>query len=116
MKLRIVAKKIRKYGELGKIPMGASMRVYHENPDTDSSVSSASESSAGETNSDVNDSDDDGGARAKSPQKRVTKELLRTNELVYQPEYSKVVRQSTTNLKSSDSSSNSSDRKKKKVA
>lgn len=107
MKLRIVAKKIKKYGELGKIPMGASMRVYHENPDTDSSVSSASESSADETNSDIDNSSEDGGAKAKSPQKRVTKELLRTNELVYQPEYSKVVRQSTTNLRHSSSSSDS---------
>ena len=38
-KLRIVQKKIKKYGELGKIPMGASMRVYQEHSsESESSV------------------------------------------------------------------------------
>ena len=44
-KLRIVQKKIKKYGELGKIPMGASMRVYQEeSSSSESSVESSSES------------------------------------------------------------------------
>ena len=41
-KLKIVQGKIRKYGELGKIPMGASMRTYQEDS-SDSSMSSSEE-------------------------------------------------------------------------
>ena len=96
MKLRIVGKKIRRYGELGKIPMGASMRVYHENPESDSSVSSASDASDAETNSDISESSEGGSPKAKAPkQRKVTKELLKTNELVYQPEYDKIIKGST---------------------
>ena len=41
-KLKIVQGKIRKYGELGKTPMGASMRTYQEDS-SDSSMSSSEE-------------------------------------------------------------------------
>ena len=64
-KIRIVGKKIKKYGAIGKIPMGASMRVYHEDPDTESSVTSASEDFDDvQTNSSVDGLSEDGSPRA----------------------------------------------------
>lgn len=42
-KLKIVKGKIKKFGALGKIPMGAAMRIYHEEESTDSEVSSSTE-------------------------------------------------------------------------
>ena len=41
-KIQIVKKKIKKLGAIGKIPMGASMRIYHEHSDSNSSMTSES--------------------------------------------------------------------------
>ena len=85
-KLKIVSKKIRKYGQMGKIPMGASMRVYHENDDSDSSISSSGTSEQEEDTKSDNSSDAGGKSPTKSPRKHPSKkdqELLKTNQLVY---------------------------------
>ena len=45
VKLKTITKKLAKYGKVGKIPMGATSRIYYENSDDDdSSASSDSES------------------------------------------------------------------------
>ena len=45
VKLKTIAKKLAKYGKLGKIPMAAAARIYYENSsDDDSSASSGTES------------------------------------------------------------------------
>ena len=43
-KARIVEGKIKKHGRLGRIPMGAGIRVYNEDSDDDASSSSSSDS------------------------------------------------------------------------
>ena len=95
-KLRIVKKKIKKYGALGKIPMGASMRVYNEDSDSDAS------SSTTELEEDLSGSSSDSDAR-KRKENRMKLKMKKTNEvlssgLVYQPTFNKVVNESSRSL------------------
>lgn len=65
-KIKIVSKKIRKYGPLGKIPMGAAMRVYFQDDDSASSVSSGSDEESEEnSNSDSSSSNSSKDAKKK---------------------------------------------------
>lgn len=75
-KLIIVRKKIKKFGEMGKIPMGASMRTYNEDSDSSVDSSSAEEMSEGLMSNASSESGKPG------KKKKVKKELLKT-ELVY---------------------------------
>ena len=95
-KLRIVQKKIKKYGDLGKIPMGASMRVYQENSESSSSDTSSDEA---EDNVSQTISEDSDVIRAKGNKKKSKKkETLLATGLVYQPIFDRVVKDSTTAL------------------
>ena len=97
-KLRIVQKKIKKYGELGKIPMGASMRVYQEFSESESSSSESSSSTPKDNDSmssySFGDSDD---FEKKVLPKKKNKDVLATG-LVYQPTFTKVVKHSSMSL------------------
>ena len=93
-KIKIVGKKIRKYGAIGKIPMGASMRIYHQNQDSESSISS----SASEEPSDDGTNSDGSQNKVAKKKPKVNRELLNTTELVYQPEFKKVVTISSQNV------------------
>ena len=54
VKLKVIAKKLRRYGRIGKIPMGAWTRIYYENSeDDDSSASSETESESQDGDSDA---------------------------------------------------------------
>lgn len=94
-KLRIIRKKIKKFGEMGKIPMGAGHRIYHEQ-------SSDSESSSAETSEEDLDSsnslDSDGQEKEKKVKIKKRKPELLSSTLVFQPTFTKVVKESSTNL------------------
>ena len=81
-KLRIVQKKIRKYGDMGKIPMGASMRVYEENSDSDSDSSSSTEEEEDISNSSFGSDGAFERLKKKREEKRKKKPLLESG-LVY---------------------------------
>ena len=80
--MKIISKKITKFGKMGKIPMSAAARIYHQDSDEDDS-SASSES----VNSEINEHVENKHA---SP--------IFEKGLHYQPVFKKVVESSEKNL------------------
>ena len=94
-KLRILTKKIKKFGSTGKIPMGAAMRVYYEHSDSSSSdQSSSEEEEVDEGNS--SGSSKDGSKKKAAKKKNKNKNELLSTGLVYQPKFPKIITDSGT--------------------
>lgn len=95
-KLKIVKGKIKKFGALGKIPMGAAMRIYHEEESSDSEVTSSTEEIEDSEGSSMDFSDDDAGERLRKIQEKKKaaqkKKSLLNPGLSYQPTFNKVVK------------------------
>lgn len=93
-KLRIITKKIKKFGSTGKIPMGAAMRVYYEHSDSSSSDQSSSEE---EEVDDAKSSGSDGSKKKNTAKKKnKNKNELLSTGLVYQPKFPKIITDSGT--------------------
>ena len=83
-KVRIVEGKIKKYGKLGKIPMAAGIRVYHEDSEEDASSSSSSESDSEQQNQSVSLFSSKSGSQKKLvPQAKKSSAHIITKGLVY---------------------------------
>ena len=95
VKLKIVQNKIKKYGALGKIPMGACMRVYREESDSSSDSSS---SSIGSDASLSSFGDSEKFEKKKNALLKKKKKSILAAGLVYQPKFAKVVKDSSKNI------------------
>ena len=97
-KLKVVQSKIKKFGALGKIPMGASMRVYQENSDEESSVQSSTEQEDDDDASLSSFGSDGAFKKKRDAQKAKRNREVLASGLVYQPVFEKVVKMSSKNL------------------
>ena len=88
IKMNTISKKLLKYGKIGKIPMGATNRIYYEASDGSESESSATD--------DSDDFDDDDIEEDESP--KTKNEPFHSVGKHYAPKFSKVVRPSGKNI------------------
>ena len=100
-KLRIITKKIKKFGNTGKIPMGAAMRVYYEHSDSSSTEQSSSEDE--EIDEGGSSGSSKKGSSKKTARKKKNKNELLSTGLVYQPKFPKIITDSGSESVSDDS-------------
>ena len=101
VKLKIVQNKIKKYGALGKIPMGACMRVYREESSSSSDSSSSSSDAIGSDASLSSFGDSEKFEKKKNALLKKKKKSILAAGLVYQPKFAKVVKDSSKNITNS---------------